>query len=290
MPDTGKQERSADTDVQSMLRGLANRFWRNWFLLVGIASMSTVGLVISLWFANWPSSDAERVVLLMFAGAVLFAFVYMTKEQRYIMSMRRGMQQLNTSAIEHRYSRLYDLLDVSHFMDSNTAPSAMYDHITKVCVQLFGCQKASLMMLGSDGQSLEVLSAEGYGNREIIGKRQAVGEGIAGWVAKNRKPILMSGKTGQRKYPGLKYAARAVSAAIVVPVVLGKKLIGVLNISSQTQNVYYDDEDLRAAQAFAGNIAVCIQQAALTRGMRETILDLQRASKATDAKSPVIKL
>ena len=141
-------------------------------------------------------------------------------------------------------------------------------------------------MLESDGQALEVKSATGYGDRKIIGARQAIGTGASGWVAKHRRAILLSDKTDFAKYPGLKMSARAVSAAIVVPIVLDKKLIGVLNISTRSPNVYYDKEDLRAARAFAGNIAVCIHQAGISQQMKQTILELERSTKNPD----VIKL
>ncbi len=62
---------------------------------------------------------------------------------------------------------------------------------------------------------------------------------------------------------------------------------GVLNISTRSPDVYYDKEDLRAATAFAGNIAVCIHQAKVGQQMKLTIRQLERDARA---KTPAIKL
>ena len=283
------QERAPKTRPEAALLGQLNsRFWRNWLFLAILATATAAGLAMSLSFAMWPWSASDRILPAILCSVVLLAVGYLSAEHRHIVATLQGTQELNEGAVQHRYSRLYDLLDVSRIMSADTHPAAVFDHITKTCVELFGCQKASLMLLRSDGQALEVKSAAGYGDRNIIGASQTIGTGAAGWVAKHRRAILLSDKTDFAKYPGLKMSPRAVSAAIVVPIVLDKRLIGVLNISTRSPNVYYDKEDLRAARAFAGNIAVCIHQAEVSQQMKQTIRELERGGRA---KNPgVIKL
>jgi transcriptional regulator with GAF, ATPase, and Fis domain len=251
--------------------------WRNWFMLGGVAAVTTMGLTASVSFLLWPWTTADIVPL---TGLVLVVFVtvaYLTHEQRRALNMRRQMQKLQSSAIEFRCNRLYELLTVTRLLDSEADPESIFKSIPNVCLQIFNCEKASLMLSVEDGQYLEVQSAAGYSDRKIVGTKQKVGDGIAGWVARNQKPVVLQGRTDPSMYPGLNFKSRGVSAAIVVPIMLNEKFLGVINMSTRSLKVYYDDEDLRALEAFAENVAVCISHVFRTRRMKQTIAEQQEA-------------
>jgi len=181
------------------------------------------------------------------------------------------MQRLQTSASEYQYNRLFELLTVTRLLDSEGDPESIFNTIPGACLQIFNCEKASLMLFTEDRRYLEVLSAAGYSDRKILGTKQKLGDGIAGWVAANRKPVVLQGSMDTSQYPGLNFKARGISAAIVVPLMLNNKVLGVVNMSTRSPKVYYDEEDLRALEAFAENVAVCIGHVKRARRMKQTI-------------------
>jgi len=251
--------------------------WRNWYSLCGIAVAVTIGLTASLAFSLWPWTNLEVTVLSALALAFAAYLSHLTGRQKHAFDLRNQMQDLRSRTSEYRYNRLYELLTVPRLLDSKGDPASIFKSIPTVCLQIFNCEKASLMLLNESGSHLEVHSAAGYTDGKIIGSIQRVGDGIAGWVAKNRKPLVLQKGIDASQYPGLKFKSRGILAAIVVPMILGDKLLGVLSMSTRSPKVYYDDEDLRALEAMAGNVAVCVGQALRAKRMNKLIADQKKA-------------
>lgn len=97
-------------------------------------------------------------------------------------------------------------------------------------VELSGADSGSFLLFN---EALEHLSLEA-----AIGLPEAataveikVGEGISGWVAKNRKPVIVKdldgGEAARTGFGPVK-----VAAALALPVLLGDRLVGVLNLGS----------------------------------------------------------
>ena len=271
-------ERSGTASGPQLVRALDRRIRRNWLILCWLAVVITVGLALSLAFAMWPWSGAELHPVLGLAILVACVAIYLTGQQRHLARNRRQVNHIHKVSTEQRYQRLFDLLNVSHLLDPKAQPQDVFDRIPKLCLELFDCEKSSLMLHDEKNAAyLRVQSAAGYCDRKIVGARQRIGEGIAGWVAESRRPVLLSDREDKRQYPGLSFTARSVAAAIVVPIIVGDDFLGVLNISTASDEAYYDEEDLRAVQAFAANVGACIANATTARTMRQTIEEQQRA-------------
>ena len=77
------------------------------------------------------------------------------------------------------------------------------------------------------------------------------------------------------KYPDLELKDWALSAAMVVPIIVRDELVGVLNISTTSPEIEYYDSDLQALQVFAENAGACIRHAEHVEWMRKTIEQLR---------------
>ncbi|MBI4719894.1 MAG: GAF domain-containing protein, partial [Chitinivibrionia bacterium] len=109
----------------------------------------------------------------------------------------------------------------------------------------------------------------------IINKRKKIGDGIAGWVAKRREPLLLGDEKDFEKYPELRRGDASISAAMVVPIILRNELVGILNISSRAPGKRYDETDLQALQVFAENAGSRSRHTQQAAWMRQTIRRLQ---------------
>jgi transcriptional regulator with GAF, ATPase, and Fis domain len=285
------QQTLSSTEVEKRRRALPstaeieNRDRHTWLLLGVTLAATTIGLTATTFFVTWPWQSAQAARLILLCLLVFLLASYLTRQRQLLEEMRRKMAQLERSAAERRYSRLFDLLDVSRILDSERDAHNVFDAVTQVCLEIFNCEKASLMLV-VDGRYLEVKSAFGYMNRKIIGARQKMGEGIAGWVARNREPVLIQGRIEPGKYPGLTFKSRGLAAAVVVPIIVREELVGVLNISTRSPQTYYDDEDLRAIQAFADNVGACVLAGMTAQKMRDTIDKQQRELQKRYITSP----
>lgn len=279
----GKAWQTRDTESTA----LDHHSWRNWFLLAGTAVITTIGLATAippLLSENsmhlWPWAETD-VVLLVGLSLVVVTFVgYLTQQQRQVTAMRKemlSMKDISNERASRHNTHLIALLNVSRLMGSETNPKTVFDCITSVCKETFECDRASLMLIDKESTELVVRAASGHADLSmILGARQKIGEGISGWVAKQRKPILFR-QNCAGDYPDLEFASRFIGSAMVVPIIVREELVGVINVSTLSPGSEYDDEDLRSLEVFAENAGTCIRHTEQSDWMRKTINKLQHS-------------
>ena len=279
---------------------LEKQSMRNWYWLATFTAMTTIGLLIAvspLLSRNinsfWPSANMDVVLLVGLGGSILLLILQLTFQQIKVTSIRHRVQTMELAANDHRQknaSRLHALLNVSRMMGSVTDPSSVFQAITSTCLEIFDCHQSSLMILNTATDMLEMKAATGHINREKIETvKQPVGQGIAGYVAKLKQPVILGKNIDPKKYPGLQAQAMKLTAAMVVPIMVRDELVGVLNISSRAPHTLYLEEDLRALEVFAANAGTCIRQAERSDWMRQTIEQMQR-QHARESESVTVTL
>jgi signal transduction histidine kinase len=97
------------------------------------------------------------------------------------------------------------------------------------------------------------------------------GEGVAGWVAEHGIPAIVNDVRNDPRWTSKvdeisRFRTRAVMA---VPVRLGEKLIGVMEVLNGTEAAPFDESSQRNLELFAGQAAVAITNARLFESVRQ---------------------
>ena len=164
---------------------------RNWYLLASITAISTVGLVVTRSpfirqsiQAFWPWARTDLVLLVGLVGMTLILILHLTLQQLKVRQLRRDFRTMEKSAHERdrkSTARLHALLNVTRMMSAVSEPDSLLEGIADVCLDIFDCQQASLMVLDPQTQTLEVKAACGHRDPEkVMQVKQKVGVGIAG--------------------------------------------------------------------------------------------------------------
>jgi transcriptional regulator with GAF, ATPase, and Fis domain len=274
-----KRNRSyADRDKRVVEKRLSG----NWYLLVGVTVASTVGLAIAVapglsaqLGAVWPWPNTHVVLLGGLVASVVALAVYLTIQQRRFTEVRADVQHLETESVERERqnrARLKALFNISRMMGSVTNLEKVFKGIMDTCIELFDAQQASLMILNTETNELEVRAATGHLDIEGVRvARRKVGEGVSGWVAKKRKPLVLGPDTNVAQYPDLNANVSDMTAALVMPVLLRDELVGVLSIRSRVAGARYGEEDLQALRVLAENIGTVIRHSEHVEWMRKTV-------------------
>jgi putative methionine-R-sulfoxide reductase with GAF domain len=272
---------------------LERRTRRNWMLLVGICVASTLGLATAVLpiletriDSPWPWRHTEIALLSALLMLVLGAVYYLNDQQRRAARIHRELLRAREKAAERmrrHNAQLEALLSVSRIMAAETSLQAVFDSVSKTCLEAFECQQVSLMLLDKDTQELEVRSASGHANAgKVIGSRVKVGQGVAGYVAaKGESLVLGPGAVDPMQFQS-SWPQDSLSAAVVVPILVRGELVGVMNVGSTSPLVRYDDEDVQALKVFAENVGTCIRHTEQAEWMRQMIhkLDPSRPESA----------
>lgn len=272
------------------LRLLDRRVSSNWYLIAGVATTVTLGLVAGLLFvirgradSPWPWSSTEQALLLALSVATIILVMWLTIQQRHLAVLRADNERMREEYLvrmRRHHDRLVGLLNVSQIMGAETDIQNVFDTITTTCLRLFDCDRVSLMVAESAAPEADLIlrSAAGFDDPEaMLGRRQPVGQGVAGAVAITRQPLVLGPKPFPDRPAGEHPDAGRLSASMVVPILVRGELVGVVSVATERPGARYDQEDVRALQVFSENAGTCIRHAEQSHWMRTTIAALRPA-------------
>ncbi len=134
----------------------------------------------------------------------------------------------------------------------------------------------SLLLLDEDTGELRFEIVVGDGAEKIKNLRLKLGEGVAGWVAKERTPLLVPNVSKDPRFS--KKADEASSfvtkSIICVPLVNRDKCLGVIELINKVEDESFGDEDLLVLTTLADYTAIAIGNAIFFNKIHElTITD-----------------
>ena len=132
--------------------------------------------------------------------------------------------------------------------------------IVESATRLAGGDRGALYMPTSDGAQIRMHVSHNMG-RDYTGTKLELGEGISGRAAQERRAIMIEdydtweGRASQ-------FQAGGIRRVLAVPMEVGDRLIGVLNVGNSTAGPFGEDE-IRIASLFADQAAMAIESARL---------------------------
>jgi len=121
--------------------------------------------------------------------------------------------------------------------------------------------EGSLMLLHAGRELLTVNSARGPREQVVRSAKRHLGEGISGWVAKHKEPLLLIGPVDDPRFSGVE---PGIKDAMCIPLVEDGGVIGVLSVSNKRGEETFSQADLERfltmAQPSAKMIALTLAQ------------------------------
>jgi GAF domain-containing protein/DNA-binding NarL/FixJ family response regulator len=136
--------------------------------------------------------------------------------------------------------------------------------ILELLADILQVDKTSLMLLNPETQELRIKAAKGLTPYVIQNSVRKVGEGIAGWVAKEGKPLLIKDVQHDEQFSESAFFHQYTTKSLVcVPLKLGDRVIGVLSANNHLSGKPFDEKDLYLATIFSHLLMLTIQNAQL---------------------------
>jgi two-component system, NarL family, nitrate/nitrite response regulator NarL len=115
---------------------------------------------------------------------------------------------------------------------------------------------ASIMLI--DGAELHLSASVGL-PKAMLGHRQRIGEGIAGYVAQSGEPVEVSGTVRDDRFTGTDPDA---GSALSIPLRVADRVIGVLNVKRAAGGQEFDDLERTLVSDLADELARAVGQGA----------------------------
>ncbi|MBI5910279.1 MAG: EAL domain-containing protein [Betaproteobacteria bacterium] len=153
---------------------------------------------------------------------------------------------------------------IAHTLD----PNILLDKIADAALAQFDADEASIMLLADDGGSLYIAAVRGERRDTLLGTRLPLGEGIAGWVAARREPLVLEGEVKDPRLASLRPRAD-IQSALSMPMITRNQLIGVLNVNCIKKRHAFTLGQIKVLSIFVNAAAAGIEAARLYEAERK---------------------
>ncbi len=141
-------------------------------------------------------------------------------------------------ALAHR--EMYALYEIAQTMGTSLGVSDTMTLIASKLAPLVPFSTCALFLSGSAPESLQCHFATGVDADLLTGLSTRYGQGLAGWVARNRRALVNARPASELEAAGLDPRTR-LQSALVSPLIFGQHIIGVIAVYHVDTSFYRDD-------------------------------------------------
>jgi PAS domain S-box-containing protein len=159
------------------------------------------------------------------------------------------------------------LLETMADLSAELELSKLLEAVLRRAVTLLGVSGGELAIYDEAAHELEIVA--NHNTEQVsVGTRLAVGEGAMGHVAETREPLIIS-DYAQWSGRSDRYSTVEAHAAVVLPLVVGGRLVGAIDFWHADRDRQFGPEDDRLLNLFATQAAVAIENARLYTTARQ---------------------
>jgi PAS domain S-box-containing protein len=148
-------------------------------------------------------------------------------------------------------------------------PDVILHKVADAARQQCQADEVSIMLPTENQNELCVRVVHGEGARDILGERVSIETGIAGWVARHRQTLTFRGKVDDPRFAPIN-PRDSIHSSVSMPMLVGNKLVGVLNINSTNSRSSFTVGQTKALSILANVAAPALESARLYREVQET--------------------
>ena len=166
------------------------------------------------------------------------------------------------TGLERRVKELTDLTELAQTISGELRLDRLLELCLGAVSSATGAKVVSVLLVDPGGECLVVRARHGRNGERVVGERRGFGDGVAGWVAEHRVPLLVGDAARQ---PGFRALTRGegyrTDSFVAVPLLQQDRLAGVVCATDKRGGEPFDERDLRVMLGLAPHMAIAIGNA-----------------------------
>jgi len=243
-------------------------------------------------FIGYPTKDIMGVPLRSRTGKLVGVVELLNKDDHsgftrddlgYLVNLSGTVGTLLENARlwadSQRSNRQLKLLnEVGQLVNSSLQPIQVQRRTIRAAAQLVGAEACSLLLRDADSGELYFKVVVGKRAREVRRSRLKPGEGIAGWVMSQGRPVMIDDCESDTRWSSrVDRASRfRTRDMICVPVTHRDQVIGAIQALNKKDG-RFDRADLEMMQALADKVATALENARLFEQVQTTLYETSEA-------------
>jgi len=169
------------------------------------------------------------------------------------------------------YTELEFFITFSKALSSTLDQGQLLDIIIEAAKTLTQAEASSLLLLDETTQRLHFAHATGQVSDELMKLSVPMGQGIAGWVARERKPqIVNQAEKDDRWYRGIDQQTKFTTRSVLcVPLTVGRKTVGVIEVINKHDGQSFDAQDQELLLKIADMAGQVLENVELFQRLRD---------------------
>jgi len=172
-------------------------------------------------------------------------------------------------ALAHR--EIYALYEIAQAMGTSLGVSDTMALISAKLTNLVPFACAALFLYDEETETLRCRFATGTDADVIQQVAVHTGEGLTGWVARNRRPLVNARPSADLEAGGLQHLSTSLQSALVCPLMFNERFIGTLSVY-HTDAAFYRDDHRRLLDRVSEQAAAVINNSMLFEQTQEDSL------------------
>lgn len=243
---------------------------------------------------RWELLSLELIILAFLTCAVIvlsileqkyltlfFLVLLTTLFSIYIINKEKEFKRLNTNlteeqlknieervrsaSVKERLNEVVLLYRVGRISVSSLTLQKKLDKILQLAFSLLTANRASIMLPNEVSGNFIIASSIGFDENILKNSAQKIEEGIAGWVFKNKTPLILTGDIEDNRIKNLAKKTDKIHSSICLPIKLKGKVIGIMNLNyMKGTDRIFTEHNLRLLSLFARYIATTIDHTQLS--------------------------
>ena len=154
---------------------------------------------------------------------------------------------------------LKTLLEVSRLISSNYPIPKVIKRICGKLRKLLHTDDCSIMILNEKSRELAFSESSGLTRWEMKNIKFALGEGVAGWVAKHKKPVLIEDVNQDPRFKRVIDQKRSMVSMISAPLMVKRRVIGVVSLTTRENGHVFTQDELELVVLMSAHISLALE-------------------------------
>ncbi len=130
----------------------------------------------------------------------------------------------------------------------------------EMVAEVMEARNVSIMFFNEDGTELHIRAAHGLDPDMVARARVKTGASIAGWVAQTCENLLVNDIENDRRFRKLNHPQYETKSLLCVPLRISGEVVGVVNVSSKSTGLPFDQDDLALLVAISKRVGTALER------------------------------
>jgi len=176
--------------------------------------------------------------------------------------MIRNLQEENLK-LQRAVSELRILNEISTAISATLGVEDITHLIVQKCMKHLKAEQGALWLLDREERGMAPRTFIRVMDNEFKGMPFKIGVSLAGWVTKNRQPLIIDDFMNDKTFSGLADEYKSIQCLIAIPLTIKNRIIGILCLFNKREDGCFTTDDARLLSIVAMQSAQTIENARL---------------------------